>query len=86
MRVEVLYWMLGTALGILLHVVFFPSSNEHIFRVGARQGQLPADIGRDPSPELLPPSGCRSPESNESGQGQHEPEMPWDASHLLPSG
>jgi hypothetical protein len=86
MRVEVLYWTLGTALGILLHVVFFPSSVEHVVRVGAREGPSPADAGRDPSLEFLSPSGCRRPESNGSGQGQHDSETPWNAGHLLPSG
>ncbi len=86
MRIEVLYWTLGTALGILLHVVFFPSSIEHIVRVGSRPGQFPADIGRGESPEFLSASGCRRPETNGSGQGQHDPETPWNSGQLLPSG
>jgi hypothetical protein len=31
LRVTVLYWTLGSALGILLHVVLFPESLQHIF-------------------------------------------------------
>jgi hypothetical protein len=31
LRVSVLYWTLGSALGILLHVVLFPESLRHIF-------------------------------------------------------
>ncbi len=46
LRVSVLYWTLGTALGILLHVVLFPESVGHIF--GGRSG--PA---RDPLPPRL---------------------------------
>ena len=30
-RVSVLYWVLGTALGILLHIVLFPASVRDIF-------------------------------------------------------
>ncbi|PKO21872.1 MAG: hypothetical protein CVU38_12395 [Chloroflexi bacterium HGW-Chloroflexi-1] len=31
LRVSVLYWALGTALGILLHIVFFPTSVRDLF-------------------------------------------------------
>ena len=46
LRVSVLYWTLGTALGILLHVVLFPESVGHIF--GGKSGQA-----RDPLPPRL---------------------------------
>jgi hypothetical protein len=46
LRVWVLYWTLGTALGILLHVMFFPESVEHI--CAGRSGPV-----RDPLPPRL---------------------------------
>jgi hypothetical protein len=65
LRVSVLYATLGTALGILLHIVLFPASVEHIFKVGARQGQFPADIKRDQLAEILSLSGRRSSDTDE---------------------
>jgi hypothetical protein len=43
LRIPVLYWTLGTALGILLHVVFFPGSVRHIFgeKCGQAKGSSP---------------------------------------------
>jgi hypothetical protein len=38
LRVSVLYWTLGTALGILLHIVLFPASIAHIFPLAERKG------------------------------------------------
>jgi hypothetical protein len=43
LRIQVLYWTLGTALGVFLHVVVFPGSVRHIF------GTLPASISEEPS-------------------------------------
>jgi uncharacterized membrane protein YfcA len=56
LRVQVLYCTLGTALGILLHVVLFPSSIEHIVKSTAKPGQLPTDIRRGQAAELFSPS------------------------------
>jgi hypothetical protein len=61
--VSILYWTLGTALGILLHIVLFPSSVEHIFKAATKGGQLPADPRRDDIAELLSSSGKRSADS-----------------------
>lgn len=60
LRVSVLYCTLGTALGILLHIVLFPSSVEHIVKSAARPGPLPEDIRREPVAELFPRSAQRS--------------------------
>jgi hypothetical protein len=57
LRVSVLYWTLGSALGILLHIVLFPTSVEHIFKAAAGQGQLSADAHRGPLAELLSSTG-----------------------------
>jgi hypothetical protein len=86
MRVEVLYWTLGTSLGIFLHVVFFPASVEHIVRTAARPGPSAGDIGRNPSPEFLSPAGLRRPDSDGSGQGPYESETPWSSDQPMPSG
>jgi hypothetical protein len=56
LREQVLYCTLGTALGILLHIVLFPSSIEHIVKSAAKPAQLPADIRRGQVSELLSPS------------------------------
>jgi hypothetical protein len=42
-RVMVLYWTLGTALGILLHIVLFPSSIAHIFPLVEGKNRFLAD-------------------------------------------
>ena len=54
LRVSVLYWTLGSTLGILLHIVLFPTSVEHIFNPRPGRGRLQADARRDPLPELSP--------------------------------
>ena len=43
LRVSVLYWTLGAALGILLHIVLYPASIEHIF--GNSRGESPGRSG-----------------------------------------
>jgi hypothetical protein len=48
LRVSVLYWTLGTALGILLHIVLFPASIAHIFPVGERKERFLVDAMRSP--------------------------------------
>jgi hypothetical protein len=63
LRVSILYWTLGIALGILLHIVLFPSSVEHIFKAATKGGQLQADPRRDDVAELLSSSGRRSADS-----------------------
>jgi hypothetical protein len=60
LRVPVLYCTLGTALGILLHIVLFPSSIEHIVKSAARPEPKPAEIRCGPMVELLPHSPQRS--------------------------
>jgi hypothetical protein len=56
LRVSVLYWTLGTALGILLHIVLFPSSVAHILPVNERKDRFLADAMRNPMGDtcLLP--------------------------------
>jgi hypothetical protein len=53
LRVSVLYWTLGTALGILLHIVFFPAGIAHIFPQGERKDRFGADAMRKPLTEFL---------------------------------
>jgi hypothetical protein len=53
LRVSVLYWTLGTALGILLHIVLFPSSIAHIFNMGERKDHFLADAMRKPMAGFL---------------------------------
>jgi uncharacterized membrane protein YfcA len=60
LRVQVLYCTLGTALGILLHIVLFPSSVEHLVKSAAKPAQLPADVRRGQVAELFSPSAQRS--------------------------
>lgn len=55
-RVSVLYWTLGASLGILLHIVFFPTSIEHIFGPGPSRGRSAAGNPREAVPEFLPPT------------------------------
>jgi hypothetical protein len=66
LRVSVLYWTLGTAQGILLHIVLFPTSMEHIFKLNTRQGPFPADVRRDQVAEFLASSGSRGPDTDGS--------------------
>jgi hypothetical protein len=62
LKVSVLYWTLGTALGILLHIVLFPASVVHIFpRARERNASWPMPCGcrwRSSSPrqEQQPPA------------------------------
>jgi hypothetical protein len=69
-RVSVLYWTLGTALGILLHIVLFPTSVEHIFKAAAGEMQLPADARRGPLAELLSSSGQRGSDTEPVNQAR----------------
>jgi hypothetical protein len=48
-RVSVLYWTLGAALGILLHIVIYPASIEHIFRPAAAESPSPVNARRERS-------------------------------------
>jgi hypothetical protein len=52
-RVSVLYWTLGTALGILLHIVLFPAAIAHIFPQGERKDRFIDDAIRKPVSEFL---------------------------------
>jgi len=58
LRVSVLYWTLGTTLGILLHIVLFPLSIAHIFPMGERKERFLADAMRKPIAGFLSPSGA----------------------------
>jgi hypothetical protein len=58
LKVSVLYWTLGTALGILLHIVLFPSSVVHIFPPGERKDRYLADAIRKPMAGFLSSSGA----------------------------
>jgi hypothetical protein len=49
LRVSVLYWTLGAALGILLHVVFFPDSVRHVF--GGTSGPATSTLASRPDSE-----------------------------------
>jgi hypothetical protein len=68
LRVSVLYWTLGTALGILLHVVLFPSSVEHVFKAAVAQSSLPAEARPGPLAELLSSLGRRNPDGEAAVQ------------------
>ncbi len=58
LRVSVLYWTLGTALGILLHIVLFPASIAHILPLAEKKDRFLADtILRNPMTGLLASSG-----------------------------
>jgi hypothetical protein len=54
MRVWVLYWTLGTALGILLHVMFFPESVEHICVGRSGPARNPSPPRSDSQPMAFP--------------------------------
>jgi hypothetical protein len=58
LRVSVLYWTLGTALGILLHIVLFPASIAHIFPLAERKERFLAEATRNPMTGLLSSSGA----------------------------
>jgi hypothetical protein len=47
LRVSVLYWTLGAALGILLHVVLFPESVRHVFGDRSGQAKEPLSLPQD---------------------------------------
>ncbi len=53
LRVSVLYWTLGAALGILLHIVLFPTSIVHIFPPGEGKDGSLADAMRAPMTGFL---------------------------------
>jgi hypothetical protein len=72
LRVSVLYWTLGATLGILLHIVLFPTSVEHIFNPRPGRDRLPADALRDLLPGFLSSSGPRSADSEGSGAGRND--------------
>lgn len=59
LRVSVLYWTLGTALGILLHIVLFPASIAHIFPLGERKDRFLADAIRRPIAAFNPSAGAK---------------------------
>ena len=67
LRVSVLYWTLGTALGILLHIVLFPASIAPIFPLGERKERFLVDAMRNPMAGLFPSSGATI--SGASGPG-----------------
>ena len=67
LRVSVLYWTLGTALGILLHIVLFPASIAHIFPVGERKERFLVDAMRNPMVGLFPSSGATISGTGEPG-------------------
>ena len=67
LKVSVLYWTLGTALGILLHIVLFPSSIAHIFPLGESKDRFLVDAMRNPTAGLFPSSGATS--SGAGGRG-----------------
>jgi hypothetical protein len=62
LRVSVLYWTLGTALGILLHIVLFPSSIAHIFPLCEKKDRFLADAMRRPMAGFLSSSGATTSE------------------------
>jgi hypothetical protein len=52
LRVSVLYWALGTALDILLHIVLYPASIGPIFRIAAKENPELADALHEAQPEF----------------------------------
>ena len=68
LRVSVLYWTLGTALGILLHIVLFPTSIAHIFPLGERKERFLADAMRKPMAEFLCSSGATTSDAGGPGE------------------
>jgi hypothetical protein len=54
LHVSVLYWTLGTALGILLHIVLFPASIEYIAKGGAARRHFLVDAPRVERSDLRP--------------------------------
>jgi hypothetical protein len=67
-RVPVLYWTLGMALGILLHIVLFPSSIVPIFPPCEKKDRLLADAIRNPMAGFLSSSGVTT--SGSAGPGE----------------
>jgi hypothetical protein len=68
MRVSVLYWTLGAALGILLHIVLYPSSIEHIFRKNTNESPGPIDARRMAVPRFMCPPEERNVRCETNGQ------------------
>jgi hypothetical protein len=60
LRVSVLYWTLGTALGILLHIVLFPASIAHIFPLAERRDRSLVDGLRNSMSGLVSSTGATS--------------------------
>jgi hypothetical protein len=61
LRVSVLYWTLGTALGILLHIVLFPTSIAHIFPHVEKRDRFLVDALRKPMAGFIDsPGGATS--------------------------
>jgi hypothetical protein len=68
LRVSVLYWTLGTALGILLHIVLFPASIAHIFPVGERKERFLVDAMRNPMATFVSSSGATTAGAGGAGE------------------
>jgi hypothetical protein len=68
LRVSVLYWTLGTALGILLHIVLFPSSIAHIFPLVEKKDRFLAEAIRLPMAAFGPSAGAAT--SGAAGPGE----------------
>lgn len=60
LHVSVLYWTLGAALGILLHIVLFPTSIDYIVKGGATRRHFLVDAPRIESPDIRPSSAPSS--------------------------
>jgi hypothetical protein len=68
LRVSVLYLTLGTALGILVHVILFPASLAHILPATERKELFLADVLRKPKPGDFPLPGETDLDGVESGE------------------
>jgi hypothetical protein len=69
-RVSVLYWTLGTALGILLHIVLFPTSIAHIFPLARTKDHFLIDASQKPAAGVVFSSGAST--SGAAGAGTVE--------------
>jgi hypothetical protein len=72
LRVSVLYWTLGTALGILLHIVVFPTSIAYIFPLGERKDRFLVDAVRKPMTEYLTSSGASISDAVGAGERSYD--------------
>jgi hypothetical protein len=68
LRVSVLYWTLGTALGILLHIVLFPTSIAHIFPLDERKERFLVDTMRNPMAAFGSSSGLTTAGARGAGE------------------